>query len=273
LLKVRILSAAVLLPLAIFSIIVGGWFYSLLIITLSFLACAEYVQLLKLKSYKLALPAVLALCAVWQFGALWGEGTWFTPTFAAIIAVITFWELMQRHYHPNKNDPTADWAMTLAGGLYIGIGSSFLLRLRDVDNGMWWTFTALPIIWISESGAYFIGKRYGKHKMSPTISPGKSWEGYAAQVISGILTGGFAGWLLPRLAGSVANLNVWTGMGMGLLLSTLSHLGDFFVSMIKREVGVKDSGTLIPGHGGAFDRIDSLLWAGGLAWAFIKLVT
>ncbi len=109
--------------------------------------------------------------------------------------------------------------------------------------------------------------------MSPSISPGKSWEGYAAQVTSGILTGGICGWLLPVLAGTSIELNIWTGMGMGALLSALSTAGDFFVSMIKREVGVKDSGTLIPGHGGVFDRIDSLLWAGGLAWAFIKLVT
>ncbi len=272
-LRVRVLSAAVLLPAAIFSIIVGGWFFSLFIVILSFLACAEYVQMLKLKSYALGLPAVLALCAVWQVSALWGDGVWFAPAFAAIVAVITFSELIQRHYHPDKIDPTAQWAMILAGGLYIGIGSSFLLRLRALDDGLWWTFTALPIIWISESGAYFIGKRYGKHKMSPTISPGKSWEGYAAQVVSGILTGGIAGWLLPIAAQNIVGLNVWTGMGMGLLLSALSTAGDFFVSMIKREVGLKDSGSLIPGHGGVFDRIDSLLWAGGLAWAFITIIT
>ena len=271
-LKVRLLSAAVLLPLAFTSIILGGWFYALFIAALSFLACAEYVQLLKLKSYTLGLPAVLALCAVWQASAIWGDGEWFTPTFAAIVALMTLWELIKRHGNPSKKNPTSHWALTLAGGLYIGIGSSFLLRLRALDDGLWWTFTALPIIWISESGAYFIGKRYGKHKMSPTISPGKSWEGYAAQVASGIITGAVAGWMLPTWAGSVTGLNVWTGMAMGLLLSALSTSGDFFVSMIKREVGVKDTSSLIPGHGGAFDRIDSVLWAGGLAWVFIKLI-
>lgn len=272
-LKARILSAAVLLPLAVFSIIIGGWFFSLFIVVMSFLACAEYVQMLKLKSYALGLPAVIAICAVWQASALWGDGTWFAPAFAAIVALVTFGELILRHLHPDKIDPTAQWAMILAGGLYIGIGSSFLLRLRALDGGLWWTFTAFPVIWVSESGAYFVGKRYGKHKMSPTISPGKSWEGYAAQVTSGILTGGIVGWLLPIVAENIIGLNIWTGMGMGLLLSALSTVGDFFVSMIKREVGVKDSGSLIPGHGGAFDRMDSLLWAGGLAWAFIKLIT
>ena len=271
--RVRILSAAVLLPLAISFIIFGGWVFAFLIAALSFLACAEYVQLLKIKSYTLGLPAVLALCAVWQASAIWGEGEWFTPTLAAIVTLITFWELIQRHRNPEKMNPTSHWALTLAGGLYIGIGSSFLLRLRGLEDGLWWTFTALPIIWVSESGAYVIGKRYGKHKMSPTISPGKSWEGYAAQVASGLLTGGIAGWVLPIWAGGVAGLNIWTGMGMGLLLSSLSTTGDFFVSMIKREVGVKDSSSLIPGHGGAFDRLDSVLWAGGLAWALVKLIT
>jgi phosphatidate cytidylyltransferase len=273
LLRVRLLSAAVLLPLAIISIIFGGWLYILLIVALSFLACAEYVQLLKIKSYTLGLPAVLAVCAVWQAGAIWGEGEWFSLTFAAIVALTTIWELIQRHRDPSKNDPTSHWALTLAGGLYIGIGSSFLLKLRALNDGLWWTFTALPIIWVSESAAYAVGRRYGRHKMSPTISPGKSWEGYTAQVASGIFTGGVAGWGLPILAGGVTGLDIWTGMGMGLFLSTLSTLGDFFVSMIKREVGVKDTGSLIPGHGGAFDRMDSVLWAGGLAWFFIQMIT
>lgn len=272
-LKVRILSAAVMLPLAILFIILGGWPYSIMILALTSLACFEYIQLLKRRSYSLALPGVLALCFMWQATALWEEGQWFTPAFAAIVALITLGELFERHIDPLKKDPTEQWALTLAGGIYLGIGSSFLLRLRALDGGLWWMFTALPIIWISESGAYFVGKRFGTHKMSPTISPGKSWEGFGAQVISGVLTGGLAGVLLPAIARNNFGLNPWTGMGMGLWLSALSHAGDFFVSMIKREVGVKDSGSLIPGHGGVFDRIDSLLWAGGLAWLFVTVIT
>ena len=213
--KARVLSAAVLLPIAIISIRLGGWYFSLFIVVISFLACAEYVQMLKLKSYALGLPAVFALCAVWLANAIWGDGEWFVSAFAAIVALITFGELIQRHMHPEKIDPIAQWALILAGGLYIGIGSSFLIRLRALNDGLWWTFTALPIIWVSESGAYFVGKRYGNHKMSPSISPGKSWEGYAAQVTSGILTGGICGWLLPVLAGTSIQLNIWTGMGMG----------------------------------------------------------
>ena len=212
-LKVRILSAAVILPVAISSIIFGGWVYALLIAALSFLACAEYVQLLKIKSYMLVLPAVIALCAVWQASAIWGEGEWFTPTLAIILGLITFWELIQRHLNPEKKNPTSHWALTLAGGLYIGIGSSFLLRLRALNDGLWWTFTALPIIWVSESAAYAVGRRYGRHKMSPTISPGKSWEGYTAQVASGIFTGGVAGWghrASPRGCGA---RSFWPGAG------------------------------------------------------------
>ncbi|MDF1513150.1 MAG: phosphatidate cytidylyltransferase [Anaerolineae bacterium] len=272
-LKARIISAAVLIPLSLLVIFLGGWLYWLLIVVLSLLACAEFVELTKLKAYTLSLPGVFALCITWQAGVLWEQGSWFVPTFSLVVAAITFRELILRHNNPQRIDPTAQWATTLAVGLYIGIGSSFLIRLRELENGMWWTLTALPIIWVSESGAFFVGKRFGKHKMSPTISPGKSWEGYAAQVTSGMLTGALAGWLLPVIYGSVPHLNPWTGGGLGLLLSALSTSGDFFVSMIKREVGVKDTGSLIPGHGGALDRIDSLLWAGGLAWAYIRLIS
>ncbi len=116
-LKVRVLSAAVLLPIAIISIILGGWYFSLFIVVMSFLACAEYVQMLKLKSYALGLPAVLALCAVWQANAMWGDGEWFVPAFAAIVALITFGELIQRHMHPEKIDPTRTMGVDIGGGI------------------------------------------------------------------------------------------------------------------------------------------------------------
>jgi len=107
--------------------------------------------------------------------------------------------------------------------------------------------------------------------MAPTISPGKSWEGYAAQVASGLVSGIALGWLWPALGVQVSTITIWRALLLGGVVSVLCPAGDFIVSLMKREVGVKDTSTLIPGHGGVFDRIDSLLWAGMLGYLLIQL--
>lgn len=271
-LRHRVISAAILIPLALFAIWQGAWLFALLVAVLTTLAGIEYVAMLKRKGYALALPLVWGMTYVWLVDALWGHGRWLADLLAAGIVLTTLWELWRRHRDPHRPDPTAQWALTMVGGLYLGMGGAYLLRLRALPDGLWWTLSALPIIWVSESAAYFVGRRWGKHKMSPTISPGKSWEGYAGQVIGGIGTGALCGWLWPTLSAIPISLTVGRGLLLGLLLSALATAGDFLVSMIKREVGVKDTGNLIPGHGGAFDRIDSVLWAGVLTWALVALV-
>ena len=118
----------------------------------------------------------------------------------------------------------------------------------------------LPVIWAADTGAYFIGVRFGRHRLSPRLSPKKSWEGYLAGVVSGTLVGALLAWACWLAFASSAWLPVWKGALLGFILAALSALGDLGESMIKRQVGVKDSGNMLPGHGGVFDRIDSWLW-------------
>lgn len=271
--KTRLISIAVILPAVIAIIIAGNWPYTLLIAAATLLACVEYVRMLKRKNYTLAPVCVFAFNLLWLADALWGNGQWLAPGLAGLTLLTAGWILYRRHRHPEVEAPTAEWALTLAGGTYLGIGGAYLLRMRALPDGLWWTFTALPVVWISESAAYLFGRRWGRHKMSPTISPGKSWEGYAGEVASGILTGAFLGWLWPTVAQQSLNVTPGKGALLGLVIATLTTAGDFFVSVIKREVGVKDTGTLIPGHGGIFDRIDSLLWTGFVTWTFVTLLT
>lgn len=271
--KIRTLSALILLPIVILTLIGGGEFWALFIGAATGLACLEYAQMLRRKGYALALPLILALNWLWLADVLWGEGRWLAHGIAGLSLLTAAWALYRRQRHPTDTDFTAQWALTLAGGLYIGMGGAYLFRLRALPDGLWWTLTSLVIVWVGESAAYFVGRRLGRHKMAPAISPGKSWEGYAGEVISGVLTGLLLGALAPRIAGHTLSLDAGKGAVLGLVVAALTTTGDFFISMIKREVGVKDTGNLIPGHGGALDRIDSLLWTGVVAYLLVQWLT
>lgn len=271
--KTRLISIAVLLPVVLVILVVGQWPLALLLGALMALSSIEYAHMLKRSGYTLALPCMFAFNLLWLADALWGAGQWLAPGLAGLTLLTAGWILYRRDRHPAEPAPTAEWALTLAGGMYLGIGGAYLWRMRALPDGLWWTLTALPVVWVGESAAYLVGRRWGRHKMSPSISPGKSWEGYAGEIISGTLTGWALGWLWPAVAPGAISLTPGKGMLLGAIIAALTTAGDFFVSVIKREVGVKDTGTLIPGHGGVFDRVDSLLWAGFVTWAVVTLLT
>lgn len=266
--KTRIISAAVLLPVAIAAIVYGGWPFTLLVTVAIGAASWEYVQMLRRKGYTLSPVWMWLIILIWLADARFGLGEWLRLGLALVMLAASGWQVLRR----SKVDPTASWALPLAGGLYLGIGGAYLLRLRLGVDGLWWVLLALPVVWIGDSAAYFVGRRYGQHKMIPAVSPGKSWEGYAAEVVGGLTAGALLGWVWPHVAGGALTLNWWRGLLVGGLLAAATPLGDFFISLIKREVGVKDSGNLIPGHGGALDRIDSLLWTGVLTYAALQLL-
>lgn len=139
------------------------------------------------------------------------------------------------------------------GGLvYVGIPIWSLIALRD-SLGVPYVLTVFAIVWATDVGAYFGGKRYGKHKLSPTISPGKTWEGLAAGVLAALIVGGI-GAFVTHFSPPIAAL-------IGASLAIISQIGDLFESWLKRKANVKDSGNLIPGHGGILDRVDGLVFA------------
>ncbi len=269
----RIISAVVLLPLAVLIFVLGGWIYNLLIVAVTLVAVFELVRMFRRKGYTFSLPLIVGIMLIWEANAVWIDRPWFVPTIAIAVLALSLWELVQLVSRPERLAPSEQWALTLSGATYLGLGGANLISLRARPEGLWWILTACTIVWIGDSAAYFIGRQWGRHKMAPTISPGKSWEGYAAQVLSGSLAGGFLVWLWPALFGQTAILPVWQGFVLGIVLSVFCPAGDFFISMVKREVGVKDTGSLIPGHGGMLDRIDSLLWAGILGDVLARLLT
>jgi phosphatidate cytidylyltransferase len=146
------------------------------------------------------------------------------------------------------------------------LGSHFFrLRGLDVEQVAAWTALAMLGTWIADSGAYVFGKSLGKHKLSPRLSPNKTVEGYVGGII--------AGTLFTLLIAALLDLNLVIALVLGLLVSVVSPAGDLGISLLKRSVGVKDSGNLLPGHGGALDRIDSLIWSVAFAYYLILFAT
>lgn len=163
-------------------------------------------------------------------------------SFDAMIALAAFllwceWRSLTQKRH---------WLFYPLGLLYIGAACAALIYLRHANLNI--LLSVFAIVWTGDIAAYFVGKKFGKHKIAPSISPGKSWEGLAGSIIA---SAAIAAWL-----GSVAPV---PHAILGATLAIVGLLGDLFESALKRRAGVKDSGTLIPGHGGLFDRVDALL--------------
>jgi phosphatidate cytidylyltransferase len=173
-------------------------------------------------------------------------------------------------YERGRNQAATDFGLSLGGLLYLGWIGSHLVSLRNLPDGLWWLLLVLPSVWAADSAAYSIGRRWGRHKMSPRLSPNKSWEGYFAGVAGALLAGLLLGGVYAGLAGSGNAFTPLRGGLLGLALGALTPLGDLGESMIKRQVGMKDSSHLLPGHGGVFDRIDSWLWAGVIGFFWIS---
>ena len=147
------------------------------------------------------------------------------------------------------------WAWTLGGVIYCGWLLSFTVALRGLEGGREWLLLALGVTIASDSFAYLIGRKTGRHKMAPTISPGKSWEGAVSGAIAAVVVAVLLKPALELPSGYIA-----LGL-LGLAVSVVGQAGDLIESLFKRNMAVKDSGTAIPGHGGLLDRMDSVVFA------------
>lgn len=248
-LKQRVLSALILVPLVMGAAYVGGhWFFALIVLAAS-IAGYEFFQMMKRGGYQ---PSPFwGLLLIWLLltDARYPAWQLSRPALAGVMLLSLSWELLKK----DTTTPTVDWALTIAGGLYLGWTAGHFISLRDAARGLEWIAFTLISTWIADTGAYFIGTYLGRHKSFPRLSPKKTWEG--------TIGGWFCGVAAALLIGQYIGLGFMHSLVLGALLSTFSPLGDLAVSMMKRQVGVKDSSGLIPGHGGMLDRMDSLLFA------------
>lgn len=245
----RLLVAAVGLPLVLGLVYVGGWWLFALVAVGAAVALHEY-WLLARPMRPLA-PAgyvggLLALVGAELGGIAWMVGGVLT-TFVLAFFLKGISEARQA--------ATVAVSGTMLGAAWVGFGLGFLVLLRDMPkDGRLATFTVLLAVWAGDTAAYVVGRLIGRHRMAPSTSPKKTWEGFAAGTAATIFVAFIALYKQHYLT-------IGQSIVLGVVLSVAAPLGDLFESLLKRDAGVKDSGRLLGGHGGMLDRLDAFFFA------------
>ena len=255
----RLLVVVVLLPLVIGVVYLGDWWLFGLALVGGLVALHELFLLAReLRPLVLAgyLGFALTLLGMQLGGVPWLLG----GVLATLVLSFVFFGLSDA-----RPSATASFGTTLLGVVWVGGGLSFLLLVRDIpDYGFWAVMAVLFAVFAADTAAFFVGRAVGRHKMAPAISPGKTWEGFVAGVVAGTI---MAFLLLYR--DRDAFLTIPESLALGAFVAFASVAGDLFESAVKRDLGVKDSGRLLGGHGGMLDRLDALLFAGPTAFYVI----
>ncbi len=233
----------------------GGWYFTLLVLILFGTAAWEFSKIFHQGGYNPSTELLVGgVIAVILAQHLIKHQDYLLLSLAALGAMMV--AIVQ--YERGTQHTALNFCITLGGIFYLGITGSYFIALRNLPEGMWWVLIILPAVWLADAGAYMVGRRFGRHKLSKRVSPKKSWEGYFA----GIITGSLATALLAALWGLRSEMiSAQHGLVLGLAISIISPIGDLAESMLKREFGLKDSSNLLPGHGGFLDRIDSWIVA------------
>ena len=259
----RILVAALLLSLVIPLVYLGDWWLFGLALVGGLIALHElYVMARELRPLVLGgyIGFVLALLGLELGGLDWLVGG-ILATF--VVSFVVF------GLSDTRSSATTSFGVTLLGVVWVGAGLGFLLLIRDIqDFGFWAVMAVLFTVFAADSGAFFVGRAVGRHKLAPAISPGKSWEGFVGGVVAAMA---MAFVILYKDRGEF--LTIPETLAFGAAIALASVLGDLFESAVKRDLGVKDSGRLLGGHGGMLDRLDALLWAAPAAYYVILAVS
>jgi len=251
----RILTAAALIPIVVYVVLWANfWVFFAVLAAVAFLCYREFEVLTE--AYGFGAPGSLG------YGAgllllVWSQETWLLILGLALILMAA----AIRGDDLKKSLPRA--AVMLAGLVYIFGSWKCAMPLREIDPH--WLMYALLVNWAGDMGAYYVGRRWGRHKMAPRISPQKSWEGALASVAASVL---IAGAYLLRFVPWIAVAPV---VALTVAANAAGQIGDLTESALKRGAGLKDSGTILPGHGGFLDRVDSTLFSLPLIYAFLKL--
>ncbi|MDZ7766110.1 MAG: phosphatidate cytidylyltransferase [Melioribacteraceae bacterium] len=261
----RILVSVIAIPFIALASYFGGILFLIFVLGIGLISFYEFSQLVKNKSSNpLLILGIVSVAVI--ISNQYFRWISFYNLALLISALLLFFELFR-----NKDSAILNVAGSLLGVFYIGLFSSSLLAIRELYNyshllyeqGGYLIITLLVAIWICDSAAFFLGTAFGKHKLFPRVSPKKSWEGAIAGFVFAILTTIAAHFLVLDF------LSIFDAIIIGAIVGTIGQIGDLIESLVKRDAEVKDSSSLIPGHGGVFDRFDSLLFSSPFVYLFL----
>ena len=264
-LKHRVITGAVGVPL----IILGIWFgdpwpwFTLLIAAAALAGTYEFYHMVNFDRRE----------PLTYLGLLWTLALVLSPHYRnpdvlpIIITATMLISLICLLYHPSREKALRNWTWTIVGALYVGWMLSYWLNLRGLEDGRNWVYLAMLTTFANDTGAYFIGRARGKHKLASAISPSKTWEGAIGGLICAILAAIIIAIVLNLI--SPFTFKYWQIVLLGFLVSLFAQLGDLVESLLKRNMGVKESGNLLPGHGGILDRFDSLIFVGAVVYYYV----
>lgn len=261
-LTARVISGAVYAIVIVGCLYLGPLATAVVVAAMALVCCDEFYRMSKM-SGRMANKFIGYVAAVaYPFIAYSGREEMLLLASLAIVIMAAAWHVF------TPRTTIGDVVYTIFGAIYTGLmfSSVVLIRRADPGNpGALLTFGVMGSVWLNDATAYFVGSRFGKTKLAPTISPNKSVEGFW-----GGIAGGLVAWVILA-ALHVCGVGFPLALVSGALCGAAGVLGDLFESRIKRGVGVKDSGNIIPGHGGMLDRSDSMLFASSVAFIALKL--
>ncbi|MFN8637043.1 MAG: CDP-archaeol synthase [Chloroflexota bacterium] len=271
-LRLRFLSAFVGVPILLFIAVMGGGLYVAAVVVAAVVGTMEVLSMLAGAGFRPLRLVSIGLAVGIVLDAL-ATDTRIMPAILVLAMLIGLGQMMLR---PDADGAMVDWALTLAPAIYVGGTMHYLILLRNLPDGLLWILTVLVCTWVCDIAAFFVGRRWGNARLAPKISPGKSVEGAIGGLVGAVLAAMVLGPFLDDILRAAGLTVVGTFRfprlaGLGLAIGVCAIVGDLMESFIKRQCGAKDSGNLIPGHGGILDRIDSVLLA--VVGAYFYVVT
>lgn len=256
-----VVTALVLVGLLIAAVLIGRIAFFVLISAVVLIALFELLEMLSRTGRRVSVP----------FGMVCGFGMLLAAFFErfelllAVIALATFGGLLLALRPGRGEHPATDVSWLVLGITWVGGGGAAATGILMLPEGPFLLFAFVLVVALGDIGAYFVGVARGKHKIAPSISPAKSWEGLAGGLAMALLAGGLVSFVLARV-------DVSEGLGLSLIVALLALPGDLAESMVKREIGTKDSGSILPGHGGFLDRLDAILFTAPIVYAYFRFI-